>query len=336
MPQVFDEHLDTYIAERAELRDLLTNDEYAAARRSTINAHYTDAALVSTVWDALHRLGFTGGDVLEPGCGSGHFVGLAPGSARMLGVELEPVSAAIAAALYPHARIVAGSFAELDAAEDSFDAVVGNVPFAKVSLHDPRHNPGRHSIHNHFIIKALHLTRPGGVVAVLTSRYTLDAVNPAARAEMAQLADMVGAVRLPTGAHRRAAGTEAVTDLLILRRREPGAAPRADFAAWEKSLPTAVGEAGELIEINTYFRDHPDHVLGQLTLGSGMYARQDLAVVGELDATPAQLAAAVQHIAADAAEHGLLWTPRTVPRPARAPPQQRASSTRMPPRSLGF
>lgn len=324
VPQVFDEHLDAYAAERAQLRRLLTAQEYAAARRSTINAHYTDAALVGAIWDGLHQLGFTGGQVLEPGCGSGHFIGLAPPAARMLGVELEPVSAAIAAALYPHARIVTGSFAALDVAEASVDAVVGNVPFAKVALHDPRHNSGNHSIHNHFIIKSLHLTRPGGLVAVLTSRYSMDAVNPAARAEMAQLADLVGAIRLPSGAHRRAAGTDAITDLLILRRREPGSTPRVDFGAtWEKSLPTVAGDTGALVEINQYFREHPDNVLGALTVGRGQH-RDELTVAGDLTTTASRFAAALQRLAADARERGLVMSPRAPgshqPRPAQVAP----------------
>jgi N12 class adenine-specific DNA methylase len=319
VPQLFDEHLDAFADERAELRSLLSDAEYAAARRSTLNAHFTDAALVAVVWDGLHRLGFTGGQVLEPGCGSGHFIGLAPPPARLVGVERDPISAAVATALYPQAHIVAGSFAELDAAEASFDATVGNVPFGKIAVHDPRHNPGGHSIHNHFIIKALHLTRPGGVVAVLTSRYTLDAVNPSARAEMAQLADLIGAVRLPTGAHRRAAGTDAVTDLLLLHRRQPGTAPRVDFGAtWEKALPTAVGPAGALVAVNQYFRDHPQDVLGELTLASGAYRGADLAVFGDLDTLPARFAAAVTRITAGAGTRGLAFTPRPAgPQPAR-------------------
>ncbi len=145
----------------------------------------------------------------------------------MVGVELEPVTAGIAAALYPHAQIRSESFAETRIPDGTFDLVVGNVPFGDVTLHDRRHNAGEHRIHNHFLIKGLHLARPGGVMAVLTSRYTMDAANPAARRELAAMADLVGAVRLPTGAHRRAAGTDVVTDVLILRpaRRSSAAGP---------------------------------------------------------------------------------------------------------------
>lgn len=308
VPQLFDS--DRYAGERLQLRALLNDIEYAAARRSTINTHYTDATLVSVIWEGLRQLGFTGGDVLEPGCGSGHFIGLAPDGARMVGVEREPISAGIAAALYPQARVVTGSFADLDVADATFDASVGNVPFAKVTLHDPRHNAGGHSLHNHFIIKALHLTRPGGTVAVLTSRYTMDAVDPAARAEMAELADLVGAIRLPNGAHRRAAGTDAITDLLILRRREPGASPQVDFTTtWESSIPTATGGTGRTLAINRYFADHPERVLGELVVGRGLYG-EDLEVAGDLATLPAAFASAVQAITTDAIRRGLDHAPQ--------------------------
>jgi adenine-specific DNA methylase len=158
--------------------------------------------------------------VLEPGSGLGTFLGMAPEQARMTGVELDPVTAAISRALYPHAEVRGESFADTRLPEGSFDAAIGNVPFSDVTLHDPVHNPTRQSMHNHFILKSLRLTRPGGMVAVLTSQYTMDAQNPGARREMAMLADLVGAVRLPAGAHRRTAGTDVVTDLLILRRRQ--------------------------------------------------------------------------------------------------------------------
>ncbi|WP_309114664.1 AAA family ATPase [Saccharothrix sp.] len=315
--QLFDK--DQFAAQRAHLRELLTEEQYAAARRSTINAHYTDGSLVSTIWDALGRLGFDGGEVLEPGCGSGHFIGLAPDTARMTGVEREPVSATIAAALYPHATVIRGSFADVTAAEGSFDAAVGNVPFAKVKLDDPKHNPGRqHSIHNHFIIKSLRLTRPGGLVAVLTSRFTMDARNPAARREMAQLADLVGAVRLPTGAHRRAAGTDAVTDLLILRRRADGAEPLVPTDSWDLAMPVMVGDAEAMVEVNRYFLDHPEQVLGEFAVEHGMHNAETLEVKGALDRLGVDFALAVDRVVARALEQGLVMRPRVeaAPRPA--------------------
>ena len=219
-------HAREWAPERAQLRSLL--DDQRVRRRA---AHDDQRALHRP---RLRRarsgrrcsdLGFDGGRVLEPGAGAGTFIGMAPDGAEMVGVELDPTTAAIAAALYPDATIRTESFADTPYRAGHFDAAVGNVPFADVRLHDPRHNRGGHSLHNHFIIKSLALTRPGGIVAVLTSRYTLDAQNPAARREMNAMADLVGAVRLPTGAHQRAAGTQVVTDLLILRRREPDREP---------------------------------------------------------------------------------------------------------------
>jgi N12 class adenine-specific DNA methylase len=284
LPAVFDERSaahDRFFVARQQLRGLLTEQEFAAAQRSTINAHYTDAAYAQAIWAAVQALGFAGGRVLEPGCGSGNFLGAAPEQARCLGVELEPLTASIAQHLYPTAEIRSESFAESRLHEASFDLVLGNVPFGAITLHDPRHNAGGHAIHNHFIIKSLHLTRPGGLVAVLTSRYTLDATNPAARREMATLADLVGAVRLPSGAHRRAAGTEVVTDLLLLRRRASADAPRG--FAFERSLPAGIDGAPEL-RVNEYFLDNPDHVLGRLCSDHADLGRIELSVRGDLAA----------------------------------------------------
>ena len=202
IPDVFDAAKGDWNRERAELRALLSDAEWDAAARTTINAHYTDPLIARQMWRALGDLGFTGGAVLEPGSGAGTFIGLAPERAVMTGVELDPITASISTALYPHARIRAESFADTRLPEGSFDAVIGNVPFGNVTLHDPVHNPTRQSMHNHFILKSLALTRPGGMVAVLTSHFTMDAQNPGARREMNDLADLVGAARLPTGAHR--------------------------------------------------------------------------------------------------------------------------------------
>ncbi|HEX5117835.1 MAG TPA: DEAD/DEAH box helicase family protein [Pseudonocardiaceae bacterium] len=306
--RVFDENRADFAWARDELRELMSEAEVRAAARNTINAHYTDLALVRPVWDAVRELGFAGGQVLEPGCGSGNFLALAPDCAHLVGVELDPTSAAIAQALYPHARVLAESFADTRAAEGSVDLVVGNVPFGDIQLTDRRHNPNQHTIHNHFILKSLHLTKPGGGVAVLTSRYTLDAMNPGARREMAALADLVGAVRLPSGAHRRAAGTDAVIDLLMLRRREPDREP--DGTAWERSVTVDVN--GAQVPVSEYFLAHPDLVLGELRSndGSGMYRRDDLAVIADdLTAVPDRFADALARIVAHARETGLTFSP---------------------------
>ena len=160
---------------RQQLRTLLTDKEYAAARRNTVNAHYTGTALARAMWSGLAAFGFSGGRVLEPGCGSGNFIGLAPLGTAMAGIELDPVTAHVAAALYPHAQIRNESFADTQLPEGSFDAAIGNVPFGKIHLNDSRYNPGRrYPIHTHFVLKSAALVRPGGWIALITSRYTLD------------------------------------------------------------------------------------------------------------------------------------------------------------------
>jgi N12 class adenine-specific DNA methylase len=313
VPEVFDESRQEFAWAREQLADLLTPQELAAAARSTLNAHYTDAALVQAMWAAARQLGFDGGQVLEPGSGSGNFIGFAPAGAHVTGVEMEPVTAAIAAILYPTATIVLRSFAGFRAPEAAFDLVIGNVPFGQVTLHDPRHNRSGHSIHNHFIIKSLHLTRPSGLVMVLTSRYTMDARNPAARREIAGLADLAGALRLPGGAHQRAAGTGVVTDLLVLRRREPGRDP--DATAWEQTRMIELD--GARVPVSEYFLDHPEAVLGTIGAVSGAYRADDLVVTPAGDTIEA-FARGLDRITADAGTRDLTWTP--APTAALPPP----------------
>ncbi len=245
--------------------------------------------------------------MLEPGAGAGTFIGMAPATARMVGVELDPTTAAIAGALYPDATIRTESFAATPYTAGYFDATVGNVPFADVRLHDPRHNRANHSLHNHCIIKSLALTRPGGIVTVLTSRYTMDARNPAARREMNAMADLVGAVRLPSGAHMRAAGTQVVTDLLILRVREPGTAPAS--TTWEQSRPLDIADAEDL-RVNAYFDEHPDHVLGTYAAATGQFGAPALRVVATPDAIVGEdLGRALAGITTQAHRDGLTMTP---------------------------
>jgi len=317
VPEVFDGSREEFGWARAQLAKLLTPQELAAAARSTLNAHYTDAALVQAMWAAAGRLGFEGGQVLEPGSGSGNFIGFAPVSADVTGVELEPVTAAIAAALYPGATVITGSFGDVRLPEASFDLVIGNVPFGNFTLHDPRHNRSGHGIHNHFIIKSLRLTRPGGLVMVLTSRYTMDARNPAARREIADLADLAGALRLPGGAHQRAAGTSVVTDLLVLRRREPGR--EADATTWEQARLVELD--GAQVPVNEYFLDHPEAVLGDMGAVGGAYRADDLVVTPTGD-TARAFARGLERITAGARTRGLTWTPSadaTATRPEPAP-----------------
>ena len=315
VPDVFDATRQELAWARAELATLLTPGELAAAARNTLNAHYTGADLVQAIWAGVRQLGFAGGRVLEPGCGSGNFIAFAPSGAQVTGVELEPVTAQIAAALYPDAEVRNESFASTRAPEGSFDLAVGNVPFGSIRLADRRHNPGGHSIHNHFIIKSLHLLRPGGLAAVLTSRYTMDARNPAARREIAVLADLAGAVRLPSGAHQRAAGTKVVTDLLILRRREPGREPDAG-ADWEQARMISLD--GAQVPVNEYFLRHPENVLGEMAAVHGAYTAGDLVVTAAGETGPA-LAAALDRITVSARARQLTWTPAAGPEPVHTP-----------------
>lgn len=305
LPEIFDDVRTEWADQRAQLRALLSDAEWKAAALTTLNAHYTSAEVISAMWAAVVALGFTGGRVLEPGCGSGNFIGLAPDlPLDLVGVELDPITAAIAAALYPHADIRAQGFEDTNLAPDSFDLVVGNVPFAKLALHDPLHNRARHSVHNHFIIKALRFTRPGALMAVLTSRYTLDSRNPAARREMAELADLVGAVRLPNGAMQRAAGTQAIMDLLILRRRE--GAPNLFATPWASLSTVPCGGDTPTVTINEYFGAHRDHVLGTIETDQGMYGKDELVVRSAGDLSPA-LTTALADIVAAGLDAGLGW-----------------------------
>ncbi|BEH01862.1 lactate dehydrogenase [Brooklawnia propionicigenes] len=313
LPDVFDDSKQGWADERDWLRELLAPEEWDAAARTTINAHYTDPLIIRQMWRALTVLGFDGGQVLEPGSGLGTLIGMAPATARMTGVELDPVTATISRALYPHAEVRGESFADTRLPEGMFDAAIGNVPFSNVTLHDPVHNPTRQSMHNHFILKSLRLVRPGGMVAVLTSQYTMDAQNPGARREMGLLADLVGAIRVPAGAHRRTAGTDVVTDLLILRRHADDTRP-ADDGLWETVTPISLD--GQTAKINAYFDAHPEHVLGTLGIGHGMYGPA-LTVTGDLERLETDLADAIDQITFTARRTGMTFTAPTVEHQAR-------------------
>jgi len=308
LPHIFEAHREEWAEERAALRQAVTEEQYQQAAATTLNAHYTDPGVVGEVWNFLEESGFTGGRVLEPGSGVGSFIGLAPGSASMVGVELDSMTARISAALYPSAQVRNEGFETTRVPENSFVATVGNVPFGRYALHDPAHNPNSHSIHNHFILKSLALTAPGGYVAVLTSRYTMDAGNDRARREMAATADLVGAVRLPTGAFSRVAGTAVLTDLIVLRKRAENEPAQAD-QGWLAVAPVAAtaedGQAVE-VEVNAYYATHPDNVLGALRTGHGMYNADTLMVEGPHDAELAeQLRDRLVGIRGDAATAGL-------------------------------
>lgn len=324
IPQIFDESSDRYSDERETLRRLLGSEEaWAQARRTTLNAHYTSAVVAQAMWGAAQRLGFAKGRVLEPGCGSGVFLGFAPEGADLVGVELDATTARVAEQLYgARAEVHEGGFEDFAESDGSFDLVIGNVPFGKVAPYDPRHNRGNHTLHNYFLVKSLSLTRPGGLVVALTSRYTLDARNPSPRRAMARLADLVGAVRLPARAFAGSSGTDVVTDLLVIRRRLPGAAP--EGPAWTGTVPVdvadvppdvkdAAGTAGEPLVISEYFAEHGELVLGELAVARGMYREHELTVkaTGPVDA---QLTAALDRLVADATARGATLTGPSVTR----------------------
>jgi N12 class adenine-specific DNA methylase len=333
VPNVFDPSTPEHRLHHDTLAELLSPAELRAAARSTLNAHYTHPRLAGAMWDVVRTLGFTAGRVLEPGCGAGTFLGLAPEAAELIGIELDPSTAAIAAAVYPHAEVRNESFADTRLPEGYLDLAIGNVPFGNVALSDPRHNPRGLSIHNHFLVKALYLTRSGGLVAAITSRYTMDAANPAARRELAELADLLFAVRLPEQTHQLA-GTQVVTDLLVLRRRPPGWEPAG--AAWERLVDVELDD-GRPVRINEYFAAHPLQVVGQMSLGRGQYREDELLVRADpaggdpLDLAGARISAstelagelglamlAPESIPADAAQPGVLAA-ALVPREARRP-----------------
>ncbi|MDK8651421.1 hypothetical protein QP828_05935 [Actinotignum sanguinis] len=247
-----------------------------------------------------------GARVVEPGCGVGMFIGTAPAAVRMVGVEIDPTPAAIAARLYPNADIRAQSYTDTDLDEDGyFDAAIGNVPFGNYRPYDPVYNPGNHTIHNYFISKALAQVRPGGIVAVLTSRYTMDAKNPGIRRELYARADLVGAIRLPAGTHEAMAGTDVISDILIFRRREKNDEPRP--FDWEYTHPLKTGE-GEF-PVNEYFHTHPGRVLGEWEETTNQYGAA-LSVASNLDTLEGQLATTLAAITSQAREAGLIFTPR--------------------------
>jgi N12 class adenine-specific DNA methylase len=277
---------ESFAEERAAVRELLNDEEWTAAKANTLNAHYTDAELVQPLWDLVRNLGFGGGNVLEPGSGSGNFIGAAPEGARVTGIELDPTTAAISQLLYPDARIINGSFGDIRMPNSYFDLAIGNVPFGRFPMYDEQVNPDlKHSIHDTFILKSLNKVRPGGLVAVVTSRYTMDGEDDTARRQMSYMADLVGAVRLPAGAHQDAAGTGVVTDVLVFRRRFGDENTHDIDMSWTRSSKTNVN--GHEIAVNDYFQRNPQNILGQLTTGRGQFSDHDLTVIGDKNAGPA-------------------------------------------------
>ena len=272
LADAFDPDKDSWAKEYKELKGLLSEDEYAAARASTLNAHYTSPTVIRAIYDAVEQIGFTTGNILEPSCGVGNFFGMLPESmqgSRLYGVELDSITGRIARQLYPEANITVAGF-ETTSQRDFYDLAVGNVPFGNYKVNDKAYNNLGFSIHNYFFAKALDQVRPGGVVALVTSRFTMDSKDSTARKYLAQRADLLGAVRLPNNAFKANAGTEVVSDILFLQKLER---PIDREPEWVQ-----VGQTPEGYTINQYFVDHPDMVLGELSAESTQYGREDVTV----------------------------------------------------------
>ena len=291
LADAFDPGKDSWAKEYAELKGLLSEDEYSAARSSTLNAHYTSPTVIRGIYDAVERMGFRSGNILEPSMGVGNFFGMLPDTmqdSRLYGVELDSITGRIAKKLYPQADITVAGFETTDR-RDFYDLAVGNVPFGQYKVNDKAYNKLGFSIHNYFFAKAIDQVRPGGVVAFVTSRYTMDSKDSTARKHMAERADLLGAIRLPNNAFRANAGTDVVSDIIFLQKRDRPADIEPDWVQ--------LGKTEDGFAINQYFVGHPEMVLGELTAESTQYGREELTVAPIEGAVLAdQLAEAVQHI----------------------------------------
>ncbi|MSC76445.1 N-domain protein, SNF2 family, partial [Faecalibacterium prausnitzii] len=291
LADAFDPGKDNWAKEYAELKGLLSEDEYAAARSSTLNAHYTSPTVIRSIYDAVERMGFRSGNILEPSMGVGNFFGMLPDSmagSRLYGVELDSITGRIAQKLYPQADITVAGFETTDR-RDFYDLAVGNVPFGQYKVNDKAYNKLGFSIHNYFFAKAIDQVRPGGIVAFVTSRYTMDSKDSTARKHMAERADLLGAIRLPNNAFRANAGTDVVSDIIFLQKRDRPIDHEPDWVQ--------LGKTEDGFAINQYFVDHPEMILGVLSTESTQYGREELTVAPIEGANLAdQLAEAVQHI----------------------------------------
>ena len=291
LSDAFDPGKDSWAKEYAELKGLLSEDEYVAARSSTLNAHYTSPTVIRGIYDAVERMGFRSGNILEPSMGVGNFFGMLPDTmqdSRLYGVELDSITGRIAKKLYPQADITVAGFETTDR-RDFYDLAVGNVPFGNYKVNDKAYNKLGFSIHNYFFAKAIDQVRPGGVVAFVTSRYTMDSKDSTARKHMAERADLLGAIRLPNNAFRANAGTDVVSDIIFLQKRDRPIDHEPDWVQ--------LGKTEDGFAINQYFVDHPEMVLGELTTENTQYGREELTVAPLEGANLAdQLAEAVQHI----------------------------------------
>jgi len=292
IPQAFEENNSNWTNEYLELKNTLSPEEYSAARASTLNAFYTSPTVIRSMYEALENMGLKQGNILEPSCGVGNFMGLIPESmskTNMYGVELDPVSGRIARQLYQKNKIAIQGFEETDYPDSFFDCVIGNVPFGAYQVSDRRYDRHHFMIHDYFIAKSLDLVRPGGVVAVVTSSGTMDKQNPAVRQYIANRAELLGAIRLPNNAFQRNANTSVVSDILFFQKR--------DRASIEEPEWLNLKETQEGYSVNAYFAEHPEMVLGEFTTESTQYGKQEVTVKPKEGITlEEQLKEAVQNI----------------------------------------
>ena len=273
IPQAFEESNSSWANEYLELKNTLSPEEYSAARASTLNAFYTSPTVIRSMYEALENMGLKQGNILEPSCGVGNFMGLIPESmskANMYGVELDPVSGKIAKQLYQKNKITVQGFEETSYPDSFFDCVIGNVPFGAYQVSDRRYDRHHFMIHDYFIAKSLDLVRPGGIVAVVTSSGTMDKQNPAVRQYIANRAELLGAIRLPNNAFQRNANTSVVSDILFFQKR--------DRASIEEPEWLNLKETPEGYSVNAYFAEHPEMVLGDFTTESTQYGKQEVTV----------------------------------------------------------
>ena len=292
IPQAFEESNSSWANEYLELKNTLSPEEYSAARASTLNAFYTSPTVIRSMYEVLENMGLKQGNILEPSCGVGNFMGLIPesmGKANMYGVELDPVSGRIAKQLYQKNKIAVQGFEETSYPDSFFDCVIGNVPFGAYQVSDRRYDRHHFMIHDYFIAKSLDLVRPGGVVAVVTSSGTMDKQNPAVRQYIANRAELLGAIRLPNNAFQRNANTSVVSDILFFQKR--------DRASIEEPEWLNLKETPEGYSVNAYFAEHPEMVLGDFTTESTQYGKQEVTVKPKEGITlEEQLKEAVQNI----------------------------------------
>jgi len=304
IPQAFEERNSAWAEEYTQLKGVLTPEEYSAARASTLNAFYTSPTVIKAMYEALGNMGLKQGNILEPSCGVGNFMGLLPESmsaANMYGVELDPVSGQIAKQLYQKNRIAVQGFEETSYPDSFFDCVIGNVPFGAYQVSDRKYDRYHFMIHDYFIAKSLDLVRPGGVVAVVTSSGTMDKQNPEVRQYFANRADLLGAIRLPNNAFQRNANTSVVADILFFQKRDRAAITEPD---WVQLKTTSEGYT-----VNSYFADHPEMVLGDFTTESTQYGKQEVTVKAKEGADLAeQIKEAVKYIQGTITEQEILDT----------------------------